>query len=418
MPNQEGQGLVTRDELPDMQTTAVFEGLRCLTCESETDAPAQRCPDCGGPLRPAYDGDALTSAVSNLFEDTGNAPIGGETTGLGRFEEVLPFDADTLVSLGEGGTPLVDCPRLTDTIGATVQLKSEGCNPTGGLPDREMALAVTAAREQDANTVVLPTTGNGGQAAAAYAARAGLDARAFVPARAAFDAKAMINVHGGEMDVVGGRYGDAVDAFQAARESFDEGAYSLAPFETPYRHEGAKTLAYELAGAAPDAVVHPTGHGIGFVALYRGFRELAAGGVVDMPRLYMAQPEGCAPLVSAVDGGVDASAPELTPVEYPDTICGSLEVADPAGGSAVLAAIDATDGGAVAIPDDTLLDTALDQSRAGVPVSATGATAVAGTERLATTGALSDSERVVIVDPVSPNREADVLRSRLMSEGK
>jgi len=391
-----------------MQTTEAFAGLSCLDCGADTGADSTRCPSCGGALAPTYEEGALADAHERLFAADGTPTR--PAAGVGRFGPALPFDAETLVGLSEGATPLLSCPAQTDEWGVEVRLKAEGANPTGGLVDRGMAVAATAASEQGAEGVVLPTTGAGGQAAAAYAARAGVDAHAFVPSRSSFDTKAMINVHRGEMDVVGGRYPDALAAF----EDRDGSAHSLAPFETPYRHEGVKTLAYELAGVDPDVVVHPTGHGLGLVGLHRGFRELAATGVLDgPPRLYAAQPAGNAPIVEAWND--DRSAVEA--VEYPDTICGGLEVPDPAGGSHALAAIAATDGGAVAVADEALLDAALELAGLGVPVSATGGTAVAAAATLAADGAFDDAETVVLVDPATANRETDLLRSRLMSEG-
>ena len=391
-----------------MQTTEAFAGLSCLDCGVDTGADSRRCPSCGGALAPTYDDESLAAAHERLFADDGSPAR--STGGLARFAPALPFDAGTLVGLSEGATPLLSCPDWTDEWGSEVRLKTEAANPTGGTVDRQMALAVTAAREQGAEAVALPTTGPGGQAAAAYAARAGLGASAFVPSRSSFDTKAMTNVHGGEMNVVGGRYPDALAAFADRRGS----AHPVAPFETPYRHEGAKTLAYELAACEPDAVVYPTSHGIGPVGLRRGFSELAATGVVDeVPRLYAAQPGGCAPVVE----GWKERNTAVDPVEFPDTIVGTLEVPDPAGGAHALDALAATDGGAVAVGDDALQDMALDAARAGLPVSATGGTAVAAGEALAERGAFGDGETVVLVDPVTPNRETDLLRSRLMSEG-
>ena len=400
-----------------MRTTEAFVGLSCLDCGAHTGADDIRCPSCGGSLAPTYDESGLETAHESLFDRDGRL-VQTASDGLARFAPALPFEADALVGLSEGGTPLLSCPTLTDEWGAAVQLKAEGANPTGGLVDRECALAVTAACEQDADGVVLPTTGNGGQAAAAYAARGGLDARCFVPSRSTFDTKAMINVHGGEMDVVGGRYPDAFGAFadsvDTAGPTHDDDRYSLAPFETPYRHEGAKTLAYELAGEEPDAVIHPTSHGTGLVGLSRGFRELAATGVIDQPpQLYAVQPAGCAPVVDAWRG----DRPDIEPVEHPDSICGALEVPDPAGGRYALEALAATGGGAVAVEDDAILDAALDLADAGVPVSATGGAAVAAGATLAERGDLDDAETVVLVDPATANRETDLLRSRLMSRG-
>ncbi len=392
-----------------METSERFVALRCLACGGD-HAPelAGRCPDCGGPLDPAYDVDP--SAVTGEILDTG----GGD--GLASLADALPFPAETLVTAGEGGTPLVEVPGLADELDvAEVYVKDEGHNTTGSVVDRGMALAVTAARERGASDVALPSMGNGGQAAAAYAARAGLDAHAFVPSRVPFVNKAMVNVHGGDMAVVEGRYADAADAFDAAVA--DEGWHSVAPFDSPYRHEGAKTLAYEIVAGldrtAPDAVVHPTGHGTGIVGLRKGGADLVEWGLADAePRLYAAQAEGCAPLARAWDGTSD---PE--PWDRPDTICGPLEIPDPAGGAHALDALEATDGGAVATDDEAILAGAVTLAEAGVTMGATGGAAAAGARALADRGAFATDDVVVLVNSVTGNKEADLLRSHLMSRG-
>jgi len=398
-------------------------GLRCLDCDErfEFGTATHRCPDCRGILDPTYDEETLAAFHDRLFGGRGAGDgipdgDGGRTdAGLGRFAPVLPFDREQLVTLDEGGTSLVECHDVGDEADVDVFLKDEGRNGTGGIQDREMALAVTAARVHGASDVALPTTGNGGQAAAAYAGRAGLVSHSFVPSRTTFATKAMINVHGGDMNVVGGRYPDAREAFEEVID--DEAWHSLAPFETPYRHEACKTLAYELVaslGAPPDAVVHPTGHGHGLVGLDKGFRELARTGAIDRrPRLYAAQPAGCAPLVAAWKNGEDTPQP----VDHPDTICGALEIPAPAGGSLALDALDATDGGAVETTDEELLDWAVSLAETGVPTSATGGVGVGGGHKLAERGAFDAGETVVIVNPATANREADMLRSHLMRQG-
>jgi len=394
-----------------METTEHFAGLRCLACEGlfDPETATHGCPDCGGALEPTYED--LASAHEETFGGSEPGSIG-----IGRFAPVVPVAEERLVTAGEGGTPLIDCPDLADDLGVgAVLLKDEGRNGTGGIADRGMALAVAAARERGATDVALPTTGNGGQSAAAYAGRAGLASHSFVPSRTTFANKAMINVHGGDMNVVGGRYPDARSAFEDAIEGEDW--HSLAPFAEPYRHEGIKTLPYELVatlGGAPDAVVVPTGHGLSLVGIDRGFRELARTGWIDeRPRLYAAQADGCAPIATAWDGGQDA----VDPVEYPDAICGPLEIPAPAGGDYVLDALEETGGGAVATPDEEILDGAVGLASDGVPTSATGGAAVSGARTLAESDAFDDDETVVLVDPATANREADILRSHLMKQG-
>lgn len=397
-----------------MMTTAALRGLRPLDGEELIDPGSDRARDETG-LTPVYDEQALAVAHEEIFggidaeDDTTETPL-TQAGDIARFGSALPFPRDSLVGLGAGGTPLLRCPTVTDSWDVTVYLKHEGQNPTGGLADREMAIAVTAAREHGVNEVVLPSTGNGGQAAAATAARAGLDCHVFVPSRSTFDTKAMINVHGGTLDVVGGRYPDAVDAFESRSQP---DATSLAPFETPYRHEGVKTIAYELAPSVPDAVVAPASHGTLLVGLARGFDELLTTGVIETrPRLYAIQAAGCAPIVEAWRDDDPVRA-----VEQPDTICGSLEVPDPAGGQYALQALSQSAGGAIAVSDDALLDSALELARAGIPVSATGGAVVAGAERLADRGAFDGDDEIVLIDPDTANRDSDRLRSRLMVEG-
>lgn len=393
-----------------METTDAFDGLRCLDCAGTVDATT-RCPECGGILEATYDEDALRETL-NLSADAGGPE--GAAGGLARFAGGLPLPADRLVALGEGETPLVPCPTLSEEFDVErVLVKDEARNPTGSVVDRGLAVAVSVASEEGASEVVLPTTGNGGQAAAAYASRAGLESESFVPSRTLFANKAMINVHDGDMNVVGGRYGDAVEAFEDAEGD----RYSLAPFETPYRQEGIKTLAYELVadlGGAPDAVVCPTGHGITLRGLYAGFRDLVAiDAIDDYPRLYAAQAGGCAPIATAWEQGETTHEP----VEYPDTICGTLEVPDPTGGPAVIDALEATDGAAIATGDEPILERALTLAQDGVPTSATGGAAISGAAALAEQGAFDADETVVLVNPTTANREADLLRSHLMSKG-
>ena len=385
-----------------METTAAFQGLVCTQCETPTDPGPARCPECQGLLVGAYDVPSV---------DPGDVPA---RSGLGRWDPFLPFPAERLVSLDEGQAPVLDVPGLAAELDvATVGVLDGGRNPTGSLADRKLSLAVSAARQTGAERVATPATGNGAQSNAAYAARAGLDSTGFVPSRCPFLNKAMVNVHGGDMRVVEGRYADAVDAFREAASDWT----ALAPGD-PFRVEGAKTVAFDLLAAldwdAPDAVVHPTGHGETLVGLERGFAAAVESGLTEtVPRLYAAQPESCAPVATAWA----ADVPEPTPVEHPDTVVGPLEVADPAAGEAALDAIERTGGGAVAVEDDEALRGAVDCCELGPEVGATGGTGVAGARVLATQDAFDPSDDLVVVNPVAGSKEADLLRSHLMSRG-
>jgi len=397
-----------------METAAAFVGLSCTACGEHVDASAATgtCPACGGLLECEYERDELTIDQEALAADA--------HASMWAFEGVLPFDRSVAVSMAEGGTPLVDCSTLTEELGVeAVYCKDEGANPTGSVADRGQALAVTAASEWGAEAVALASAGNGGQAASAYAARAGLDATVYVPSRADFTNKAMINVHGAEMNVVGGRLDDAVAAFEEAQAEADEPAHSLAPFATPYRHEGCKTLWYELIaqldGTVPDAVVVPTGSGPVLAGLYTAIRESQQLGVIEAtPTLVAVQPEGCAPIVEAFDDGRE----QHDHWETPDTICGELEVPDPAGSALVLEALAETDGTAISVEDDALLESACSIAAGeGLEASAAAGAGAAGALELAAEGRLTEEDTVVLLNPGAGSRDDDILRSHLMGRG-
>jgi len=394
-----------------MTRTRAFEGARCGECGTTFDPLATgRCPDCGGLGHCEYEhhtGFSRESLAGDRFD------------GIGRYAELLPFSADVLCTLDEGTTPLIECPSVAEELGVeAVYVKDEGANPTGTGSDRALSLAVTAARERGANEVALPTTGDAGHSGAAYAARAGLDSEAFVPTRSTFVAKAMTNVHDGEMSVVEGRYPDAVEAFEAAMTDRSEKCVSLAPGATPFRHEGLKTLLYEvveqLDWTAPDAVVHPIAHGEGIVGSLRAIGDLGDLGLVgDVPALYAAQPADCAPVVDAWRAGVDSP----TAWEHPDTLVGALEVPDPELGAAAVDAVRETGGRAVAPDDDAALEAAVDIAAEGVGISATGGVGAAAARDLAASGHFDADDVVVLVNPVAGTKENDVLRSHLMRKG-
>ncbi|MFB6194913.1 MAG: pyridoxal-phosphate dependent enzyme [Haloplanus sp.] len=389
-----------------MDTSETLRGLDC-TATGERYAPDHvGRSDADAPLDPVYDLGAVDPAALPTDPDS-----------MWGYDALLPVPADRAVSAAEGATPLLDAEGLAADLGVgRVRLKDEGRNPTGTVLDRGLSVAVTMAAAHGAEGLALAAPGNAGQSAAAYAGRTGTDCYVYLPSRAPFPNKAMVNVHGADMRVVGGRYPDALDAL---RSDLERDWYSLQAFTTPYRHDGIKTLAYEVAAAhdwtAPDAAVVPVGTGEILVGVARGFRDLADLGLVDrVPRLYAVQPTGCAPLVEAADRGADA----VEPVDYPDTICGELEVPAPPGGSLALDAIESTDGGACTVTDEDLLESAVALTqRLGAEVGATGGAAAAGAWELADRGAFDADDTVLLLNADAGVKTADVLRSHLMGQG-
>ncbi len=394
-----------------METTAAFVGLDCVDCgERFGPETPHRCPECGGILDPAYDYDAV-SITPETFE---RRPFDS----LWRYEELLPFPRETAVTVDEGATPLVECEKLAEEMGVgRVLIKDEGRNPTGSFKDRGQTVAMTAAAGHGAEDVALASAGNAGQAAAAYAGRADIDSHVFVPSRAGFTNKAMINVHGGDMTVVGGRIGDAGAAYGDAMD--EEEWYSVNTFVTPYRHEGKKTMAYEvleqLDWETPDAIVYPTGGGVGLVGMHKAATELRELGLIDgLPAMYAAQSTGCAPIVEAFENGLDRH----DPVEYPDTICGGIEIPDPGASPWILECLRESDGGAVATDDEEILESAIAVAKGeGLEMGATCAAAASGAWELAERGEFDSEATVVLLNTASANKDGDVLRSHLMGKG-
>ncbi len=408
-----------------METTETFRGLKSRSSgRVHGTADPEAVPESGRYLDPVYDYDAVDA--EELLGAADHAPAGA---GHWRFGALLPFPHAVAVSAGEGATPLVPTDRLTDELGVeAVYVKDESRNPTGSVLDRGLSLAMTAVARRvaaaeragdeeaaDVEPLVCASPGNAGTSMAAYAGRADLRSYSFVPSRAGFANKSMTNVHGGEMRVVGGRYPDAAAAVD---EQLATDYTSLDEFVTPYRHEGAKTIAFELVadlGEAPDAIVVPTGSGEVLAGIHKGFDELSRIGVIDgLPRLVAAQPEGCAPIVAAIERGLDEPEPWSTP----DTICGELEIPNPAGGTPAVEAVEASDGTAVTVADDDVLASAVAVAQNEVlEMGAAGGAAPAGAWAVAEDGFLDGDETIVLVNVESGLKTPDVLRSHLMGQG-
>ena len=391
-----------------------FVGLACTDCdasfavddaEAATIAGAGPCPDCGAPRVPEYDLDAVDPDAVR------------EGRRAWDRDAVLPFDADTALSAAEGGTPSVDAPRVADELGlAGVEIKDEARNPTGSVLDRGLSAAVTAADAAGADLVACASPGNAGQSRAAYAGQVDLRSYAFVPTRSPFSNKAMVNVHGGEMKVVPGRLGDAVDALA---EELQSAYVDLGAFASPFRHDGLKTVAYELLAdrgwETPDAVVLPAGTGELVVGVVDGLQECRELGLIDeLPTVYAVQAAGCAPIAAAWEAGTIATEPW----ETPDTIVGELEVADPPGGDLALAALDEVDGEALTVEDDDALESAVAvASTETVEVGLAGGVAAAGLWALAEDGTLGEDDEAVVLTTEAATKAPDVLRSHLMGQG-
>jgi len=316
-----------------------------------------------------------------------------------RYREWLPLaEGEAPVTLGEGGTPLLEVPRLAAKHGfRDLRVKEEGANPTGSFKARGLAAAVTRAALAGAQRLVVPTAGNAGVALAAYAARAGLAARVYAPATTPPTILGQIRSFGGDLVLVDGHIGDCGAAARAY--ATETGALDVSTLREPYRIEGKKTLGLELAEqlgwTLPDAIVYPTGGGTGLIGMWKAFAELARAGWLHgkPPRLYSVQAAGCAPVVR----GFEAGTPGCAPWPDPRTIAAGLRVPAPLGDRLMLRALRESSGGAVAVPDELLGAAARDlQTLEGIDAAPEGGASLAGAIELKARGVLHPDDRIVI----------------------
>jgi threonine synthase len=298
-----------------------------------------------------------------------------------RYRARLPFaDGDPVVSLGEGSTPLVHAPALSERVGAEVWLKLEGLNPTGSFKDRGMTCAVSAAVREGAEAVICASTGNTAASAAAYAARAGLRGAVIVPeGRIATGKLAQALMHGARVIALRGNFDQAL---ALVRQLVDRHPIALVNSVNEFRLEGQKTAAFELldqlGSASPlDALCIPVGNAGNISAYWKGFQELGVA-----PRMYGFQAAGAAPLVHGA------------PVANPETIASAIRIGNPARWEQAMDAMTASRGAVRAVTDAQILDAyRFLASREGVFCEPASAASVAG---LLTHGA-GDAQRIACV---------------------
>jgi threonine synthase len=303
-----------------------------------------------------------------------------------RYREIMPiFDDEEPVTLGEGFTPLVHTKSLGSRVGLSrLFIKDESLNPTNSFKARGQSAAVTRARALGATTVSLPSAGNAGNAAAAYAAAAGLRARVFLPRDAKSPFVRECRLYGAEVTLVDGIISDA--AREAANVGGPQGWYDLATLKEPYRVEGKKTMAYEIAEQMnwswPDWFVYPTGGGTGLIGMWKAFEELERIGWMKpttRPRMVAVQAEGCAPIVRAYAEGHE----HAQPWEGAQTAADGLRVPRAIGDFLILRAIRESGGTAVAVPDRDMIDGMLEIGRSeGISAAPEGGAALAAIKRL------------------------------------
>jgi threonine synthase len=305
-----------------------------------------------------------------------------------EYRERLPVSADTpVVTLREGGTPLVRSDALSAETGCDVWLKYDGANPTGSFKDRGMTLAISKALEEGAKAVVCASTGNTSASAAAYAAKAGLTCAVLVPkGKVALGKMAQTLVHGARVLEVDGSF-DA--SLELAKGLADRYPVTLVNSVNHYRREGQKTAAFEICdalGRAPDLHCVPVGNAGNISSHWAGYSEyVGAGAIHEPPRLFGFQAQGAAPIVLG------------EPVPEPQTIATAIRIGNPASWELAVAAAKESEGAIRAVTDREILAAYRRVAREGLFAEPASAASVAGLLQLHAEGELAADATVVCV---------------------
>jgi threonine synthase len=316
-----------------------------------------------------------------------------------RYAPVLPpTRRSSIISLGEGMTPLVRTSRLGRRVGAEqLWVKDEGLNPTGSFKARGLSCAVSMAVELGIRKLAIPSAGNAASALAAYAAAAGLEAYIFMPRDVPQANFVECKAYGASVALVDGLISDCAKLVAAGAQR--EGWFDVTTLKEPYRVEGKKTMGYELAEQMewqlPDAIFYPTGGGVGLIGMWKAFSEMEALGWIgnQRPKMIAVQVEGCQPVVRAFER--DAAQSEFW--ENASTVAAGLRVPKPLGDFLILRAVRESRGTAIAVSDAELLNAGIRLAgEEGLFIAPEGAACVSALEKLLATGFLKRDEKIVI----------------------
>jgi threonine synthase len=362
------------------------------------------CLTCGKVIFARYDLESASRAMT--LEVLARRPWD-----LWRYEEILPVrDRAGVRSLGEGGTPLLEAPRLARALGLDRLLfKDEGANPTGSFKARGLAVAVARARELGVQALAIPSAGNAAAAAAAFAARAAIPIVVAMPRDTPSAMVAECRAFGAHVLLVDGLIDACGKIIRAGAAAF--GWFDLSTLREPYRVEGKKTMGLEIAEQLgwrlPDVIVYPTGGGTGVVGMWKAFAELEAMGLIggERPRMIVVQADGCAPIVRAFEAG----AAHADRWEDATTVAPGIRVPAAIGDYLILAAVRESCGIAISVSDAELREGMMLAARQeGLFVSPESGAAVVATGKLRENGELRPDDLVVVFATGSGLMHADM----------
>ncbi len=366
-------------------TMACVQFLECTRCgeHCSADRPQTVCSKDGGVLYARYDLAAVRASFSK-------AALEQRRSTMWRYSEVLP-DAEP-VTLGEGFTPM-----LASRETPNVFIKDEGLNPTGSFKARGLSAAVTMARHYGIKKLAIPSAGNAASALAAYAAAAGMEAHIFMPADVPMANRIECESYGARVNLVSGLISDCARIVSERKDQ--EQWFDISTLKEPYRLEGKKTMGYEIAEQLgwelPDAIIYPTGGGVGLIGMWKAFDEMQQLGWIgaERPQMVAVQSSGCAPIPKAWDEGAASSA------MWPNasTLAAGLRVPKAYGDYLILDILRESGGVALSVTDDEIMGAFEHWARVeGVFAAPEGAASLAAYRKLRASGFFGSDDRVVL----------------------
>ena len=381
--------------------------LECSDCGRRltSDELQNLCPDCARPLLARYDTDGAAEALTPEI-------LAMREPNMWRYREMLPVrDESAIVTLSEGGTPLIHARRLGDRLGMErLYIKDESVNPTGSFKARGLSMAVSRALELGAESLAIPSAGNAGGALSAYGAKAGIPVYVFMPRDTPRPFIVECRAHGAAVELVDGLITDCGKLVAARKDA--EGWFDVSTLKEPYRVEGKKTMGYELAEQCgwvlPDAILYPAGGGTGLIGMWKAFSEMEALGWIgpERPRMIAVQAAGCQPIVRAWE----QQWPDAPEWENARTLASGLRVPAAVGDKLMLAAIRESGGDAVAVPDGDMVKGVREIGTCeGIFAAPEGGAVLAGLRKMIALGRIDRADRVVLFNTGSGHKYVDNL---------
>ena len=375
---------------------------RCINCRSEfgIDERLYVCSSCGDLLEIERDeSDELdVQSLRALWRERRKSDDARDRSGVWRFREFLPFADDvSVVSLGEGNTPLYDAPRSAEYCGLNaLKLKHQGNNPTGSFKDTGMTVAVTQALKLGMRVVACASTGNTAASLAAYAARASMACAILVPEGQVSDAKLAQSLdYGAKVLEIEGNFDVCM---RVIKELAEQSSLYLVNSINPFRIEGQKTVAFELAEQldwnVPDHLVVPGGNLGNSSAFGKGFRELFGWKLTSKrPRISVIQAEGAAPFARYFA----QRGPDFVDEKHPQTLATAIKIGAPVSWKKATHAVVKTRGHVITVSEQEIADAKAMIGRDGIGCEPASATTVAGIRKLVADGVIKKDESVVAV---------------------